>query len=179
MSAACGALQPAQPCPLMNLGSRQPDAEPARQTRPQPEQLPCLPERVKDSYRSPAALAQSRGCWETGSRRAAHIQQHHAGIFPLRTTASSSSSLPSLSSLSLPPFLSSPFFLKIRSCALELCTGHLDLTHLMPPVSLCSPVLQLKKFFFLICQRFTVIHLYSTHFFRVICVHEKFKYKNS
>lgn len=82
-------------------------------TLPQPEQPPSLPELAKYSYRSPAALVRSRGCWETGSGRAAHIQQHHAGIFPLRATASASPLPPLSLTLLLSLWLSFSFSLPL------------------------------------------------------------------
>lgn len=98
----------------------------------------------KYSYRSPAALVRSQGCWETGSGRAAHIQQHHAGIFPLRATASASPLPPSSPSLALtealPLFLSSPSFLRRQSW-----TPAVSFSCLLTG-SFCSPVVQLNKF---------------------------------
>lgn len=101
-----------QPSPALcwTLVPDSPGAEPARQnSSTAAEQLPSLPKLVKHSYRSPAAPVRSRGCWETGSRRAAHIQQHRAGIFPL-SAAASASPLPPLSlTLLLSPWLSLSF----------------------------------------------------------------------
>lgn len=144
MSASCGALQPASPAlPFVEpwLQTARALNQPVR-TLPQPEQLPSLPELVKYSYRSPAALFWSRRCWETGSGRAAHIQQHHAGIFPLRATASASP-LPSLSlTLLLSSWLSLSFSLPLSFLGCRAVHGCLVL--MSPHSQLLQP--ELNKF---------------------------------
>lgn len=126
MSASCGALQPAQPCPLMNLGSRQPGHRTSLSdltTAPAAAQPPRADEGQLQESGSTGSVT------GTGSRRADHIQQHYAGIFPLRVTASSSPSLPPPLCRSRSPSLS---LFPVLSKDAEMSTGHLDLTD-QPP----------------------------------------------
>ena len=114
MAASCGALQPAQPCALLNLGSRQP----RHGTKPLEllHSLSSCPasQLVKHSYRSPAALVRSRGCWETGSGRTAHIQQHHWKLPSQSDCLSLTPPSPLSPSLALSVAL--PLFLRLQSC---------------------------------------------------------------
>lgn len=156
MSASCGALQPAQPCPLMNLGSRQPGHRTS----------------LSDPTNSPGSCPASQSGWRT----VPGVQQHwlghgDAGRLVLGEQITSSSitldlpsqsdclllpSLPPSLCRSLPPFLSSPSFLKMQSWAPAASISQ---------TSLCRPVLQLNKFSsFSIFVKILVINVPSTFF---------------
>lgn len=124
MSASCGALQPAQSCPLMNLGSRQPGHQTSLSdptTAPAAAQPPRAGEGQLQESGSTGSVTGTLGVWFEESR------SHPAAL---------RWNLPSQSDcllLTLPPpfpVLLSPslsLFPALSKDA-ELSTGHLDLT---------------------------------------------------
>lgn len=170
MSASCGApvqttLQPAQPCPSPDLGSSQMISAPDSQgSEPASQPLPQTEQRQQSALLrvTRLSLARSKGQPETGLRRAAHIQQHHAGIFPLRSLSltpslSLTSSLSSCLSLSLSPPLSYPFFLKMQSCALAASVSFPPNQPLLYPYHPCGACI-----FFFSCLPLTFV-FFMTH----------------